>query len=413
MVPEAASGKDLRGLRLLVADDNETNRRILAAQAAAWGMRASTTASSREALEWIRGGERFDIALLDLHMPDPTGPELARLIRESQDSSTLSIVILSSSRLDKDDPALQGADIQAVITKPIRQSVLYDNLVDIIRRRPLQRARPREASPLPPPSARSLEILLAEDDPANKKIALLILRLLGYPEVDVASNGREVVEAISRKAYDAVLMDIRMPEMDGLEAAREITRRWAPDSRPRLIALTANVFGSDREQSFRSGMDDYLIKPIDPQSLAATLERVPKREAEESAAPPASQWPSGIVDEDLGRTRGDVGGAESLAGIIRIYLEQASEVMPELLRAAGAGDKDVVVDLAHRLLPSTQLLGARKLAELLRDLQTARNEDDARSDVDRVAELREEFENVQRRLQAILAGNTGGEGVGS
>lgn len=405
MVTEAVSGKDLRGLSLLVADDNETNRRILAAQATAWGMRISTTASSTEALEWIRSGKRFDVALLDFHMPDPTGPELARLIRESHDAATLPIVILSSSGLARDDPELEGADIQAVITKPIRQSVLYDNLVDILRRRPLQRVRSREGKQLPPPSTRALEILLAEDDPANKKIALLILRVLGYPEVDVASNGREAVEAVARKAYDAVLMDIRMPEMDGLEAAREITHRWAPHSRPRLVALTANVFGSDREQSFQAGMDDYLIKPIDPQSLADTLQRVPKREAQEGAEPPGSSWPSGIVEEDLERTRGDVGGVENLAGIIRLYLEQAGEVMPELVRAAAEGDADAVVELAHRLSPSTQLLGARKLAELLRDLQTVRDQEEMQRAVSRVAEVEAEFANVESRLRAVLAGD--------
>lgn len=404
MVPEAVYGEDLRGLRLLVVDDNDTNRRILAAQTASWGMHAITTASPREALEWIRGGEAFEVALLDFHLPEMTGAELAGRIRESYDAATLPIVILSSSRLSIEDPALADAQVQAVLTKPIRQSLLYDNLVAVLARRPPQRRRPRERAPLPPPSTRPLRILLAEDDVVNQKTTLLILRRLGHLDVEVANNGREAVEAVAGKAYDVVLLDMLMPVMDGLEAAREICRRWPPGSRPRLVALTASAFGSDREACLQAGMDDYIVKPIDPERLAAVLEQAPRGDGDGGPGPPAAAWPRGIVEEDLARAARSVGGVKVLAEVVRLYLAKSAEIMPELARAASEGDPEGVARAAHKLRPTAHMLGARRLAELLGDLQAVRDPETLEGAAPKAAEAAAEFAYVEARLRAILAG---------
>ena len=261
------------GRRVLIVDDNATNRRILEVQVARWGMEARSTASGHEALEWVRGGETFDVALLDFNMPEIDGVALAAALRELVTGKAIPIVILSSAGpIDRADPS-----IVASLTKPVKPSALHDAMADALGSGERVRAAPPSAGGAERlADDHPLRILLAEDNAMNRRVALLLLERMGYM-AEVATNGREAVEAVAASAYDVVLMDVQMPEMDGLEATRQIRGRWPDGARPRIVALTANAMAEDREATVAAGMDDYLSKPIRPAELADALRRTEAR----------------------------------------------------------------------------------------------------------------------------------------
>jgi signal transduction histidine kinase/CheY-like chemotaxis protein len=266
----------LEGRRVLVVDDNATNRRVLGLQAAKWGMVARDTESPEEALRWIGEGQAFDLAILDMHMPQMDGMELARRIREQ--SPKLPLVLFSS--LGRKEAGDNEGLFAAYLAKPLRQSQLFDTLVTLLSQdaAPKAAATPAKARLDPGMATRHpLRILLAEDNVVNQKLALRILQQMGY-RADLASNGIEAVESVARQTYDVVLMDVQMPEMDGLEAARRITAKWSASERPRIVAMTANAMQGDREMCLEAGMDDYLTKPIRVERLVEALNLISARE---------------------------------------------------------------------------------------------------------------------------------------
>jgi signal transduction histidine kinase/DNA-binding response OmpR family regulator len=270
---------ELHGKRVLVVDDNATNRRVLALQTAKWGMQSKSAETPREALAAIDAGEAFDVAILDMHMPEMDGLVLARRIRAKL--PRLPLVLFSS--LGRREVGDTEGLFDAALSKPVHQSQLFDTLVGLLARTE-GLARPGEASAPAAPrfdagmaERHPLRILLAEDNAVNQKLALRILQQMGY-RADVASNGIEAVESVGRQPYDVVLMDVQMPDMDGLEAARRICEQWQAARRPRIIAMTANAMQGDREQCLDAGMDDYLTKPIRVERLVEALALVKARE---------------------------------------------------------------------------------------------------------------------------------------
>jgi GAF domain-containing protein/CheY-like chemotaxis protein len=267
---------ELQGKRVLVVDDNETNRRVLALQTAKWGMHSRATESPLEALRWLEQGDAFDVAILDMHMPEMDGLALAREIRQRR--AALPLVLFSS--LGRREVVGDGKLFSAYLSKPIHQSHLYDTLVGLFA----QEAAPKAATPeagrprLDPEMAarHPLRILLAEDNVVNQKLAMRLLQQMGY-RADLASNGIEAIESVQRQTYDVVLMDVQMPDMDGLEASRKITARWRQQERPHIIAMTANAMQGDRDMCLAAGMDDYLTKPIRVERLVEALNQVPAR----------------------------------------------------------------------------------------------------------------------------------------
>ena len=327
----------LAGKRILVVDDNATNRRILALQTAKWGMVVQDTEFPEQALEWLTAGTvqpdippppvipahagihsvpdavdpgvrrgdsrppaepvipahagihsspdavdpgvrrgdsgrgdsgKFDLAILDMHMPGMDGATLAARIREA--GHKLPLVLFSSlGRKEASDSIFA-----ATLAKPLRQSQLFDTLVSLLATE--VDAAPRPAAPAKPridaemAKRHPLRILLAEDNVVNQKLAMRLLLQMGY-RADLASNGIEAIECVQRQPYDVVLMDVQMPEMDGLEASRRITAKWKPNERPRIIAMTANAMQGDREECLAAGMDDYVTKPIRVDALVDAL----------------------------------------------------------------------------------------------------------------------------------------------
>ena len=265
----------LAGKRMLVVDDNATNRRVLALQTAKWGMVPRDSASPAEALRWLAQGEAFDLAILDMHMPEMDGLTLARQVHANHPK--LPLVLFSS--LGRREAGDTEGLFSAYLAKPLRQSQLFDTLITLLAHDEV--VKPRAAPAKPALDAgmavrHPLRILLAEDNMVNQKLAMRLLQQMGY-RADLANNGIEAVESIARQTYDVVLMDVQMPEMDGLEAARRINERWKPDERPRIVAMTANAMQGDREECLAAGMDDYLTKPIRVDRLVEALDNTPAR----------------------------------------------------------------------------------------------------------------------------------------
>ncbi len=266
----------LSGKRVLVVDDNATNRRVLALQTAKWSLVPRDTASPAEALRWIDAGETFDLAIVDMHMPDMDGLKLAREIHARR--SALPLVLFSS--LGRREASDTDGLFSGYLAKPLRQSQLFDTLVGLLSQdeTPKASAAPAKTAMDPGMATRHpLRILLAEDNVVNQKLAMRLLQQMGY-RADLASNGIEAIECVQRQIYDVVLMDVQMPEMDGLEAARRITAHGNPGERPRIVAMTANAMQGDREECLAAGMDDYITKPIRVEHLVESLYQVRARE---------------------------------------------------------------------------------------------------------------------------------------
>ncbi|MDQ2693483.1 MAG: GAF domain-containing protein [Chloroflexota bacterium] len=264
----------LEGKRVLIVDDNATNRRILRLQTEKWGMTPRETGHPREALEWIQS-EKFDLAILDLQMPEMDGIMLTRAIRELCDEASLPIILLTS--LGRREIGADDLEFAAYLTKPLKPSALYDALAGLFAKNMIS-SKTDSARPVIDAEMgkqHPLRILLAEDNAVNQKLALRILEQMGY-RADVASNGVEAIESIERQTYDVILMDVQMPELDGLDATRSI-RRLANVPQPHIIAMTANALEGDREACLAAGMNDYISKPVRVNELVEALRKAERR----------------------------------------------------------------------------------------------------------------------------------------
>jgi len=263
----------LQGKRVLIVDDNSTNRRLFKMQVEKWGMIAQDTAFPRSALSIIERGEKFDLIVIDMFMPEMDGSELAREIRRHD----AEVPFLLFSSLGQSEIGLDRDLFNAYLPKPLKPSLLFDALAGLFdKSRSAPRTTPATSLFDPDLAARHpLRILLVEDNAVNQKLALRLLEQMGY-RADLASNGLEAIESLERQLYDVVFMDVQMPEMDGLEATRKIrvTRHL---TQPRIIAMTANAMQGDREMCFAAGMDDYISKPIRVHELVEALLRTEEK----------------------------------------------------------------------------------------------------------------------------------------
>jgi PAS domain S-box-containing protein len=277
----------LKGLSALIVDDNATNRKILSHRVDSWGMTSNLAESGSQALEMLRDaatrGRAYDLAILDLMMPEMDGFELAQSIKTDPRIAAVCLVLLTSFSQRSDGMAAREAGIAGYLTKPVRQSQLFDCLTSavgksadcsgpdadllsissIAARQSLQQAKPISDK----------LILLAEDNIVNQKVAVRQLKQLGY-RADAVANGWEAVEALGRISYDLILMDCQMPEMDGYEATAEIRRREGAGKHIPIVALTAHALEGDRAKCIEAGMDDYISKPVKQEELMAALERL-------------------------------------------------------------------------------------------------------------------------------------------
>ena len=261
--------------KVLIVDDNRTNRIILKTQVENWGMIPRAMESPDEALELIAAGEIFDVAILDYRMPVMDGINLASEIRRFENGKELPIIILTSVGKKEGLPEFRNLNLSAFITKPVKYSQLYDCFVSVLSVKDKTQSEKLKIRPMIDNELghkRPLRILLAEDNVVNQKVASKILEKLGF-RADVAANGYEVLEALRKISYDVVLMDIFMPDMDGIEATHMIIEMFNKNLRPKIIAMTANAMQGDKEKCIEAGMDDYISKPVKVEELYEILKK--------------------------------------------------------------------------------------------------------------------------------------------
>jgi len=418
--PVSLPQSSLVAKRILIVDDNATNRQILSLHAQAWQMQSQAVASGVEALELLHQGEHFDLAVLDMQMPRMDGLMLATEIHNQPDYKDLPLVMLSSIGKPETFSQPDYADFAVYLTKPVKPAQLYTALLQALSG---QQSQPYPISvtakaPNPEPiQPLLLRVLVAEDHRINQKIALLMLERLGY-RADIAGNGLEVLEALKRQVYDVVLLDVQMPEMDGLEAARQIRQRWQSESCPRLIAMTANAMEGDRELCLQAGMDDYIAKPIriealrqalshcqllstDPAPSGVNAEPLPDPTSLPSDTSATDTPPLDLTAlESFRQARGDNADA-TIAELIDCYLADAPPSFQTIREAIANGNSAEFGRSAHSLKASSAFLGAVKLGELFQSLENAAQRSSLEQSAIVFAQVESEYQRVESALRAL------------
>ena len=447
----------LDGKRLLIVEDNDTHRQILMQQAQSWGMLTSAAASGTEVLDWLSQGEVFDVAILDMQMPRMDGLTLAAEIRKHPSYQMLPLVMLTSIGCsERANQTRLPVDLAAFLTKPIKQSHLYNVLNQILSGQSMP-IKPLHATPPESPMQLAanlpLRILLAEDNLVNQKVALHLLKRIGY-QADVVSHGLDVLDAVHRECYDVVLMDVQMPDMDGLTVTQQICQEWSHQEteslfgkRPWIIAMTANAMQGDREECLNAGMDDYLSKPIHLEDLIQALskcqpygDRVMESRSSDEAdggemgrlsplkptmseqpsapdfVPLAYQLPifapatdetslhslSSPIDAKVLESFRDMAGEMAdlvLAEMIECYLEEAPKLLSTIAQAIEEQDAVQLRSGAHTLKASSATLGAMTLSNLCRKLEVMSRIGNTEYGVEKLPQLEAEYERVKIALQ--------------
>ncbi len=361
---------DLRDKRILIVDDNETNRRMLRLQVERWGMRVTEAASGPDTLALLDRGAAFDVAVLDMQMPQMDGLMLAERLAAHPATAAVPLVMLSSMG---HRTGLEKTPLVAWLTKPAKQRALFETLVRALfpAREPeaaAERALVFDASMA---AQWPLRILLAEDNLVNQKVIGQFLHRLGY-RADVVANGHEVLDALERTPYDVVLMDVHMPDMDGLEATRVIRKQLPSEARPRIVAITANATEADQQQCLDAGMDDYISKPVRIEDLVTALQRVRSRggdgmDAGYLVSPRPRNGPATL---SLDLLRSNVGDDPAF---IREVFDSFLDDAPGLIEAMRAGlraeDAPALARAAHTLKSTGLLFGAQQLAAACRRIE--------------------------------------------
>jgi two-component system, sensor histidine kinase and response regulator len=362
---------NLVGLRALIVDDNASNREILQQHLQSWGVEVIAVETSAAALAALdAGGARFDLGLVDDQMPGMDGIQLAKLIRQDARWTALRL-ILQSTRDDYDSGSESAHLFTAILTKPLRRSQLFACLSRVMT---LQPGTPMDAPPAgsaPASGGRAVgpKILLVEDNPVNREVAIGMLESLGCA-TDAAENGWLAVEAMNTATYDAVLMDCQMPVMDGLTATGEIRRREQTSGAARvpIIALTANAMEGDRERCLAAGMDDFLSKPFTQQQLATLLRRwLALRALPESERRDLSRIP--LIDAGVLRNIAALARPALLNSMIDLYLQHSPGLMGAIETAAANMQADTLSHAVHTLKSSTSNLGGTRLAMVAKECE--------------------------------------------
>ena len=389
--------------QLLIVDDNATNRQILTLQAQAWGMNSYVAESGAKALELISQKTQLDLAILDMQMPGMDGLTLARAIRQQKKYQDLPLIMLSS--LGKQEIIQQAKDVNfaAIVNKPIPQSQLYQVLVRAIAGT-LVKVKSTDTAFINANLADEipLNILLAEDIVVNQKVALLILKQMGY-RADVANNGIEVIEALRRQPYDVVLMDMQMPEMDGLTATKLIQAEFLK-TRPRIIAMTANAMTGDREKCLTAGMDDYVSKPIRVGELREALARC-KSVENDNKLEEGETLNNTAIDFSVLESLCEMAGEEAgllLEEMIASYLNDTEVRLQAIANAITEADAESIFQAAHSLKSSSANLGAVNLARLCQELEQLGKDNSFHNTPELLSNAESEFQQVEQELRSFL-----------
>jgi CheY-like chemotaxis protein len=396
---------NLRGLTVLVVDDNATNRRVLSGLLRLWGARPTAVESGPAALSEIRqtaaAGETYSLLLVDAMMPDMDGFSLIERIRQEPKIAPSAIMMLTSADRQSDSARCRQLGLSGYLVKPVRADELQIAILAALAgastvNRSKHLAPKAETSKPTGVSTRGLRILLAEDNLVNQRVALQLLKNAGHVAIAVV-NGREAIEALAREEFDLVLMDVQMPEMDGLEATRAIrvqeqnTGRHLP-----IVAMTAHAMKGDRERCLEAGMDDYLSKPVQKAELFRVLEA-------QGSTRPATGPEAAVVSNDavfdmsvaLDRVDGE---REVLEEIVRLYLTDAPSRLEEIEQGLAQGDAKRLVCAAHSLKGATGCLGGSRAADAAQRVEQLAANADLDHAVEAVDQLRLEIGRLNVEL---------------
>jgi signal transduction histidine kinase/DNA-binding response OmpR family regulator len=366
-VPARADAAQLVGKRLLVVDDNDTNRRILRATASEWGMRVTDVATPADAVRLMEAGAVFDLGVLDYLMPDMDGVELAAALRVHRDHQQLRLMLLSSVRRT----ARSLPDFDLVLLKPLRRNALLDAFLELLADETAETTAAIERPVAAKAPATALRMLLVEDNPINQKVAMRILESLGY-QADLAQDGVAAVRAVEQQHYDLVLMDVQMPVMDGLEATRRI-RRLQHRPQPRIFAMTASVLDSERQECIDAGMERHIAKPIRRQQLLEVLQEVAQSLAPAVQQPAPSKTTklqnSESADRQVLAKLVEELGSESAIEVIIEMIAHVPADTAQLIDAATAANVDALRQHLRAMKANCEMVGAHSLAELCRQLE--------------------------------------------
>ena len=410
-----ARGSQLEGLRVLIIDDNATNRKLVHQQVTSWGMRNGAAENGEEALAVLRReaavGDPYCIAILDMQMPEMDGLTLARAIKSDPAIAGTRLLMMTSLGR-RDEAAIRDAGVELCLTKPVKQSQLFDCLATLAGEylvdEPPQQRRIAHVAPqmLPREQSDPLRILVAEDNIVNQRVALRQLQRLGYA-ADGVANGFEVLDALERIPYDVVLMDCQMPEMDGYEATTEIRRRDGDLRHTTIIAMTANALDGDRERCLAAGMDDYISKPVRQETLSAVIGRwLVDRSASCQLADSSEPTPDAsaiVIDTNvIAELRGlqSSTNPEFLNHLIGLFIEETPHRLAAIRTALANANPEALAHEAHALKGSSAHLGATRmhaLCEILEEQGCAGSITGAQA---LLSVLEEEFARVRKALEA-------------
>ncbi|PSF34247.1 hybrid sensor histidine kinase/response regulator [Aphanothece hegewaldii CCALA 016] len=386
----------LGGKRLLIIDDNVTNQKILTLQAQSWGMFTCAVESGYRALDWLERGVRFDVAILDMNMPGMDGLTLAQKIRQNPNYQDLPLVMLSSLGKPEHSKQVEKLKFAAILTKPIQQAQLYEILVRILTERPIKITQSiinHDLSNLA--ESNPLRILVAEDVTVNQEVIRLQLEKLGYLSADFVSNGLEVLQALRRQTYDVILMDVRMPEMDGLTTTYRLQQEYPPSQRPKIIAMTADAMQGDREKCLEVGMDDYLAKPVRLDDLRRTLQQITPLIA-----------PKPILDPKVLDALQAMAGKRApkmLMELIEHYLEDSALRLEAIANSIHKNDSVTLWQAAHALRSSSLQLGATSFAVLCQEIETIARSGSLVGVSEKFLVLETEYNQVNKALKQQMA----------
>ncbi len=381
--PFALAGRQskLADLRILIVDDNPIVREKLAQRTSRWGMIPQCVERPAEALDLIRRGEQFDLAIIDLQMPEMDGVALATEIHKLPSAAMMPLVLMTPLGQRSDAPNAAHISFAHTVTKPVKPAQLYEILVRALLSP--KAARPQPAQPKQEQTLAEklpIRILLTDDNAINQKVATRILQQLGY-QPDLAGNGCEAIAALDQVPYDLIFMDVMMPEMDGLEATHTIRQRQKEGAHPHyqrrviIVAMTAQAMQGDREKCLAAGMDDYLSKPIRPKDIREVLERWGGQASPAASAEPVSKaepttaagGPPPIEMQRLNDLTD--GNIDSLRELVELYLKQTAQQFSLIEAAIAANKPEEVRRVAHSCAGASATLGMVRLVPLLRDLE--------------------------------------------
>ncbi|HEY6222496.1 MAG TPA: response regulator [Gemmatimonadales bacterium] len=370
----AAGPTPLAGRRVLVVDDNPTNRRVVLNMLTAVDMEVTEAASGQTALTVLRGAHRdetpFHLAIIDSAMPEMNGFELARAVRADGVVGATPLVMLTSLGQPGDGQRCRDLGIDGYLPKPASRSDLLETLKTVLSGPSAAATRGIVTRHSIAESRRHLQILVAEDNPVNQEVVAAMLHKRGH-DIDVVANGRLAVDAVARTRYDVVLMDIQMPEMDGFEATHAIRATAAGKDLP-IIALTAHALSGERERCLSHGMTDYLTKPLRAHELFAAVEGWAPSIAPRAEPAPMPRGGALPVEVDAFREQMRLAGAEAAVDqILDTFLESTPQRISAITAALSAGTPGDIERAAHALKSAAGTIGAKSLAALLQQIESA------------------------------------------